>query len=271
MLCARKHNTRRVINSIAQQLIAASRACSASMVKDQPTTSRTGMAPTPQQRSPTSTRPGTDAPPSYATLHKHLKAKSGTVYASYLYEAYAAFLESGTTLLPAASPLSPEGSAPSAAGSTARLASTTSLNPPSNEAPCTTQDGLQERHQEAAAPRVKHATVQPCVVANNVVAAPATILATSLHYGGHSNPHPYGSAIPTDYRDGDGDDLRPVLLFDLNGTITSHTVKRRSSGINKPRPGIPHLRRLLVCTLGSGCHPHWRQKVHACSRHRVCI
>lgn len=37
-----------------------------------------------------------------------------------------------------------------------------------------------------------------------------------------------------------------VLLFDLNGTLTSHTSKRRSSGINKLRPGTKHLLRLKV-------------------------
>jgi len=37
-----------------------------------------------------------------------------------------------------------------------------------------------------------------------------------------------------------------VLLFDLNGTLTSHTSKRRSSGINKLRPGTKHLLKLKV-------------------------
>jgi len=36
----------------------------------------------------------------------------------------------------------------------------------------------------------------------------------------------------------------PILLFDLNGTITSHTSMRRSAGRNEMRPGIHHLRRL---------------------------
>ena len=46
---------------------------------------------------------------------------------------------------------------------------------------------------------------------------------------GHQNPDP-----------------RPVVLFDLNGTLTSHTSQRHSSGINKVRPGTHHLRRLQV-------------------------
>ena len=40
---------------------------------------------------------------------------------------------------------------------------------------------------------------------------------------------------------GPGQDDRPFLLFDLNGTLTSHTHKRQSSGINLMRPGIHHL------------------------------
>lgn len=41
-------------------------------------------------------------------------------------------------------------------------------------------------------------------------------------------------------------DSRPVLLFDLNGTLTSHTAAKRSSGKSLMRPGINHLRRLQV-------------------------
>lgn len=39
-------------------------------------------------------------------------------------------------------------------------------------------------------------------------------------------------------------DPRPILLFDLNGTLTSHTAAKRSSGKSLMRPGIHHLRRL---------------------------
>ena len=49
--------------------------------------------------------------------------------------------------------------------------------------------------------------------------------------------------------DDDGQDTRPILLFDLNGTLTSHTFARRSAGRSLMRPGIPHLRRLQVGTL----------------------
>ena len=41
-------------------------------------------------------------------------------------------------------------------------------------------------------------------------------------------------------------DLRPLLLFDLNGTLTAHTSVRQSSGKNAMRPGLHHLRRLQV-------------------------
>lgn len=43
-------------------------------------------------------------------------------------------------------------------------------------------------------------------------------------------------------------DTRPILLFDLNGTLTSHTAQRKSAGINLMRPGIHHLMRLHVST-----------------------
>ena len=39
---------------------------------------------------------------------------------------------------------------------------------------------------------------------------------------------------------------KPIILFDLNGTLTSHTSQRRSAGINRLQPGMHHLRRLLV-------------------------
>jgi hypothetical protein len=46
---------------------------------------------------------------------------------------------------------------------------------------------------------------------------------------------------------GDGHDAAPLLLFDLNGTLTSHTAVRRGAGCNRMRPGTHHLRRLQVC------------------------
>lgn len=39
---------------------------------------------------------------------------------------------------------------------------------------------------------------------------------------------------------------KPILMFDANGVLTSHTAMRRSSGLHKARPGTPHLRRLKV-------------------------
>lgn len=50
--------------------------------------------------------------------------------------------------------------------------------------------------------------------------------------------------------DGSNQDSRPILLFDLNGTLTSHTAARHSSGKTLIRPGTHHLRRLqasLAC------------------------
>lgn len=169
----------------------------------------------------------TDAHP-YATLRKNLKAKRGTVHTSYLYEALATFVETGTTLLPPAATLIPGVGLATAPFSTSQNSSASGRR--------SADDGAAEPQDNLA----QRATTTPPTsllqAANNVVAAPHLT----------SNPHPHGSIIPVDYRDGDGSDPRPILLFDLNGTITSHTVKRRSSGINKPRPGIPHLRRLQV-------------------------
>ena len=43
-----------------------------------------------------------------------------------------------------------------------------------------------------------------------------------------------------------GQETRPILLFDLNGTLTSHTAAKRSAGRSLMRPGIHNLRRLQV-------------------------
>lgn len=197
---------RRRLKNIAQH-IAETRSAINSMRSDQSSPSgareRCTHLNTPQHTSP-------DAP--YATLHKHLDAKRGTVHASYLYEAHALFMETGTTLLPAAPPAS--------------------SMVPGHRASTTAHGSDQAAPRDPSAP---HAS-KGVHLANNVVAAPHLT----------TTPHPHGSIIPIDYRDGDGTDPRPILLFDLNGTITSHTAKRRSSGINRPRPGIQHLRRLQV-------------------------
>ena len=42
-------------------------------------------------------------------------------------------------------------------------------------------------------------------------------------------------------------DTRPILLFDLNGTLTSLTATKYTTGKSLIRPGIEHLRRLQVC------------------------
>ena len=43
-------------------------------------------------------------------------------------------------------------------------------------------------------------------------------------------------------------DTRPILLFDLNGTLTTHTAQKRSAGVNLVRPGVHHLMQLQVGT-----------------------
>ena len=43
-------------------------------------------------------------------------------------------------------------------------------------------------------------------------------------------------------------DMRPILLFDLNGTLTTHTAQKRSAGVNLVRPGVHHLMQLQVGT-----------------------
>ncbi len=45
---------------------------------------------------------------------------------------------------------------------------------------------------------------------------------------------------------GPPEDTRPILLFDLNGTLTTHTAQRRSAGVNLVRPGVHHLMQLQV-------------------------
>lgn len=70
---------------------------------------------------------------------------------------------------------------------------------------------------------------------------------------------------------GAAQDSRPILLFDLNGTLTSHTAARRSAGINLMRPGIHHLMKLQVrsihlvraCQYCMYCHG-WPSHTEAC-------
>ncbi|PNW86266.1 hypothetical protein CHLRE_02g079150v5 [Chlamydomonas reinhardtii] len=56
-------------------------------------------------------------------------------------------------------------------------------------------------------------------------------------------------------------DPRPVLLFDLNGTLTSHTSVRRASGTTRLRPGAGELLRRL--------QPHFRLGIYTSSTPRT--
>ncbi len=72
-------------------------------------------------------------------------------------------------------------------------------------------------------------------------------------------------------------DSRPILLFDLNGTLTSHTAAKRSSGKSLMRPGIHHLRRLQVrgnvIPLLQPSNPLLHSTCHACAcnTHGMCM
>ena len=63
---------------------------------------------------------------------------------------------------------------------------------------------------------------------------------------------PHGApSVPQRFLDvtaGSPGDTRPIVLFDLNGTLTSHTAQRRSAGVNLVRPGVHHLMQLQVCS-----------------------
>ncbi|KAG1657971.1 hypothetical protein FOA52_008031 [Chlamydomonas sp. UWO 241] len=59
-----------------------------------------------------------------------------------------------------------------------------------------------------------------------------------------------GSAVAPAGKAGDG----IILLFDLNGTLTSHTSKRYSSGVNKVRPGVPLLTKLTAAGFRVGIY-----------------
>jgi hypothetical protein len=72
-------------------------------------------------------------------------------------------------------------------------------------------------------------------------------------------------------RDAGRTDTRIILLFDLNGTLTSHTSKRGSSGVNKMRPGIHHLRRLQVRNPGLGVSRPSRKPVCVCAEETQCV
>lgn len=68
-------------------------------------------------------------------------------------------------------------------------------------------------------------------------------------HGWGTPAHAYASyAVPwrSAQRPFQGHDSRIMLLFDLNGTLTSHTSQRRSAGVNRMRPGLQALSRLQV-------------------------
>lgn len=67
---------------------------------------------------------------------------------------------------------------------------------------------------------------------NNAVPADPQLQAMQCHSPGHKFDHP--------------EDSRITLLFDLNGTLTTHTSRRRSAGRNRLRPGLKELLRLKV-------------------------
>lgn len=57
----------------------------------------------------------------------------------------------------------------------------------------------------------------------------------------HSHDEPSGMQL-----DAGAPSAKPILMFDANGCLTSHTSMRRSAGIHQARPGIEHMRRLVV-------------------------
>lgn len=77
------------------------------------------------------------------------------------------------------------------------------------------------------------------------------------------------STVPYDAGDGAGEPCssRPILLFDLNGTLTSHTSQRQAAGMTRIRPGAEALARLAskfrcacvrACVHSVHCTPTWR-------------
>ncbi len=72
----------------------------------------------------------------------------------------------------------------------------------------------------------------------------------------HSNVLPWRRQVPSppqqDGHSAPQADNRIILLFDLNGTLTSHTSQRRSAGVNRMRPGLEHMQRLQVKLSGQG-------------------
>ena len=68
---------------------------------------------------------------------------------------------------------------------------------------------------------------------------------------GRGRPPQPGSLPPRHIDATLGVDPRPIVLFDLNGTLTCHTFVRQSSGKTSIRPGLASLRPLAaVARLG---------------------
>jgi hypothetical protein len=70
----------------------------------------------------------------------------------------------------------------------------------------------------------------------------------------HGHDEPSGRVL-----DAGLDAARPVLMFDANGVLTTHTSMRRSVGVHRARPGVHHLRRLQARALrawASQAQPH---------------
>jgi hypothetical protein len=80
---------------------------------------------------------------------------------------------------------------------------------------------------------------------------PTTTTPRQHHKKSTYNNHPNtSSSLKPDYKDIDNNsankkaDTRAILLFDLNGTLTSHTTMRRSVGKHQARPGTHLLKQL---------------------------
>lgn len=56
-------------------------------------------------------------------------------------------------------------------------------------------------------------------------------------------------SVPKRFLDVASTDKRPIVVWDLNGTLTCHTAAKNSSGQTIIRDGIRHLRRLEVSSL----------------------
>lgn len=83
---------------------------------------------------------------------------------------------------------------------------------------------------------------------NNIVPGPQGIDGSQWQQFTHTFQPP---RLPIDEMD-----PRPIILFDLNGTLTQHTAVRNSTGNTMLRPGIEHLVKLQVKCSGFADTPH---------------